>query len=163
MPSNVNTLPNLTRQDLIRKWEKMHEENLRKDKEQIQVGKEKTKKRLDEEIVRKHPIYQIGDLVKILDNTKRNKLKQYWKGLYEVIDYTDNNNLRIRNKDKGPTLISVCFTFHMKYLATMLLALASSCEANYTITPLKGNIYIEDQAKVGNLETDNRKPEKKEV
>ena len=30
----------------------------------------------------------------------------------------------------------------MKYLATMLLALASSCQANYKITPLKGNIYI---------------------
>ena len=61
---------------------------------------EKTKKRLDEGITRTHPLYKPGNLVKILNSTKQNKLKQYWKGPYEVIDYLDNNNLRIRNKDK---------------------------------------------------------------
>ena len=75
LSSNVNTSPNLTHQDLIRKWKKKHEENLRKAKERIQVEIERTKKRLDEEIVRKHPLYQTGNLVKILNNTKLNKLE----------------------------------------------------------------------------------------
>ena len=61
---------------------------------------EKTKRRLDENIIRKHPIYKAGDLVKTLHNTKQNKLESAWKGPFEVIDYIDNNNLRIRNKDK---------------------------------------------------------------
>ena len=61
---------------------------------------ERTKKRLDEGIVRTHPLYKPGNLVKIFNNTKQNKLEQSWKGPHEVIDYIDNNNLRIRNKDK---------------------------------------------------------------
>ena len=60
---------------------------------------EKTKRRHDENITRKHPIYK-ADLVKILNNTKQNKFEPAWKGPFEVIDYIDNNNLRIRNKDK---------------------------------------------------------------
>ena len=32
--------------------------------------------------------------------TQQNKLDPAWKGPFEVIDYIDNNNLRIRNKDK---------------------------------------------------------------
>ena len=61
---------------------------------------EKTNKRLDEGITRTHPLYKPGNLVKILNNTKQNKLEQSWKGPYDVIDYLDNNNLRIRNRDK---------------------------------------------------------------
>ena len=34
------------------------------------------------------------------NNTKQNKLGASWRGPYEVIDYLDNNNVRIRNKDK---------------------------------------------------------------
>ena len=100
IPSEVENSPNLTYQDLIRKWKRKHEENLQKAKERIQVELEKTKKRLDEGITRTHPLYKTGDLVKILNNTKTNKLEQYWKGPYEVIDYLNNNNLRIRNKEK---------------------------------------------------------------
>ena len=61
---------------------------------------EKTKRRLDENITRKHPIYKAEDLVKTLNYTKRNKIEPALKGPFEVIDYMDNNNLRIRNKDK---------------------------------------------------------------
>ena len=61
---------------------------------------EKIKRRLDENITRKHPIYKSGDLVKTHNNTKQNKLEPAWKGPFEVIDYIDNNNLRIRNKNK---------------------------------------------------------------
>ena len=100
IPSQIENSPNLTHQDLIRKWRKKHEENIRKAKERIQVELEKTKKRLDEGITRTHPLYKPGNLVKILNDTKQNKLEQSWKGPYEVIDYLDNNNLRIRNKDK---------------------------------------------------------------
>ena len=59
---------------------------------------EKTKRRLDENITRKHTIYKYkaGDPVKTLNNTKPNKLEPAWKGLFEVIDYIDNNSLRIR-------------------------------------------------------------------
>ena len=61
---------------------------------------EKTKRRLDESIVRRHPVYKSNDLVNIKRNTKQNKLEASWRAPYEVIDYLDNNNLRIRNKDK---------------------------------------------------------------
>ena len=60
----------------------------------------KDKIRLDENITRNHPIHKAGDLVKRLNNTKHNKLEPAWKGPCKVIDYIDNNNLRIRNKDK---------------------------------------------------------------
>ena len=60
---------------------------------------ENTKRRIDENITRKHPIYKAVDLVKTLNNTERNKLEPAWKGPFEVIDYIDNNNLGIRNKD----------------------------------------------------------------
>ena len=43
----------------------------------------------------------IGRMHSTLNNLiKTSKLEQYWKGPYEVIDYLDNNNLRIKNKDK---------------------------------------------------------------
>ena len=57
---------------------------------------EKTKRRLDENITRKDPIYKAGDLFKTLNNTKKNKLQPAWNGPFEVIDYIDNNNLKIR-------------------------------------------------------------------
>ena len=100
IPSEIENSPNLTHQNLIRKWRKNHEENFRKASERIQVELEKTKKILDEGIIRTHPLYKPGNLVKILNNTKQNKLEQSWKGPSEVIDYLDNNNLRIRNKNK---------------------------------------------------------------
>ena len=92
IPSAINTSPNLTYQDLLRKWKKKHEKIISKTRERIQVEIEKTKRRLDENITRKHPIYKAGDLVKTLNNTKENKLEPAWKaGL---------SNLRIINKDK---------------------------------------------------------------
>ena len=100
IPSTVNTSPNLTYQDLIRKWRKKHKENISKTRERIQVEMERTKRRLDENITRKYPIYKAGDLVKTLNNTKKNKLEPAWEGPFEVNYYIDNNNLRIRNKDK---------------------------------------------------------------
>ena len=52
----VNTSPNLTYQDLMRKWKRKHEEIISKTRERIQVGMEKTKMRLGKNITRKHPI-----------------------------------------------------------------------------------------------------------
>ena len=69
IPSTVNTSPNLTYQDLIRKWKKKHEEIISKTRERIQVEIEKRKRRLDENITRKLPIYKARDLVKTLNNT----------------------------------------------------------------------------------------------
>ena len=100
IPSTVKTSFNLTYQDLIRKWKKTHEDIISKTRERIQVEMLKTKWRLDENITKKHPIYKAGDLVKTLNNSKQNKLEPAGKGPFEVIDYIDNNNLRIRNKDK---------------------------------------------------------------
>ena len=100
IPSEIENSPNLTYQDLIRKWKRKHEGNIRKTKERVQIELEKTKKTLDEAIVRTNPLYKPGNLVKILNQTKQNKLELSWKGPYEVIDYLDNNDLRIRNKDK---------------------------------------------------------------
>ena len=55
---------------------------------------------MDENITRKHPIYKIKDKVKIINNTKKNKLEQSWKGRFEIIDLLDNNNIVIQNKEK---------------------------------------------------------------
>ena len=55
---------------------------------------------MDDNIVRKHPVYKIGDSVKILNNNKRNKLEQSWKGPYEIIELLENNNVKIRNKER---------------------------------------------------------------
>ena len=85
---------------MIRKWMKKHEEIISKTRERIQVEMEQTKRIFDENITRKHPIYKAGDLVKTLNNTKQNKLEPAWKSPFEVTDYIDNNNIRIRNRDK---------------------------------------------------------------
>ena len=69
IPSTIENSPNLTHQNLIRKWRKKHEENIRKAKERNQVELEKTKKRLDEGITRTHPLYKPGNLVEILNNS----------------------------------------------------------------------------------------------
>ena len=98
--STIAASPTLTHQELIRKRKHKHEENLKKAKERIEMEMEKTKRRLDESIVRKHLLYKSNDLVKINNNTKQNRLKASWRGPYEVIDYLDNNNLSIRNKNK---------------------------------------------------------------
>ena len=58
----------------MRKWKHKHEKNLKKAKERIEVEVEKTKRRLGESIVRRHSVYKFGDLVKIKNNTKENKL-----------------------------------------------------------------------------------------
>ena len=71
-----------------------------KTKECIEVKMEKTKRWLDESIVRRHPVYKSNDLVKIKNKIKQNKLEASWQGPHKVIDYLDNNNLRIRNKVK---------------------------------------------------------------
>ena len=74
IPSKVNTLPNLTHQDLICKWKKKHEEIISNTQERIQVEMKRTKRRHAENITRKHPIYKAGDLVKTLNNTTQNEL-----------------------------------------------------------------------------------------
>ena len=74
----TETSPTLTHQELIRKWKHKHEENLKKAKERIEVGMGKTKRRLDESIVRSHPVYKSNDLVKMKNNTKKNKLEASW-------------------------------------------------------------------------------------
>ena len=113
IPSTVNTSPNLSYQELIRKWKKKHEEIIFKPRERIQVEMEKTKRRLDEHITRKHLIDEARDLVKTLSNTKQNKLEPAWKCPFGVIDYIDNSNLRIRNKDK---IIRIHINQYMPYL-----------------------------------------------
>ena len=66
-------------------------------RERIQVEMEKTERRLDENIIRKHPIYKAGDFVKKFNNTKQNKLEPAWKGPFEVI-VTWSQALRIRKR-----------------------------------------------------------------
>ena len=75
-----------THESLIRKCKKKHEENIQKAKEKIQLELEKTQRRLENSIVRRHPVHKIGDCLEILNNRKRNKLEQSWKGPYEIIE-----------------------------------------------------------------------------
>ena len=51
IPPVIENSPNLTYQDLIRKWKRKHEENIRKTTEKVQIELEKTKKRLAKGIV----------------------------------------------------------------------------------------------------------------
>ena len=74
IPSTIAASPTLTHQELTRLWKHKHEEKLKNAKECIEVEMEKTKRRLDESIVRRHSVYKFGDLVKIKNNTKENKL-----------------------------------------------------------------------------------------
>ena len=80
---------------------------------------------MDDNIVRRHPVYKIGDSVKILNKSKRNKLEQSWKGPYEIIELLENNNIKIRNKDR---IIRIYLDQCMPYFT--------------------GNVYIGEQAKV---------------
>ena len=65
IPSSIQQNPRITYQDLIQKWKKRHELNLQKAKERIEIENEKRRKYLDSKIIKHHPIYKIGDLVKI--------------------------------------------------------------------------------------------------
>ena len=144
IPSTINTSTTLTHESLIRKWKKKHEENLQKAKERIQLELEKTKRRLDDNIDRRHPVYEIGDSVEILNNSKRNKLEQSWKGPYEIIELLENNNIKIRNKDRIIRIhLGQCIHYlQIIILITLLLVLVANSYGNYTITPLNGNVYI---------------------
>ena len=100
IPPALANSPNLTYQDLIKKWKTKHDNLSRKAKERVELEMEKTKRKNDESIVKKHPLYKLGDKIKLLNNTKQNKLDPSWKGPYEVIEQIDNNNLKIRDETK---------------------------------------------------------------
>ena len=53
IPSTIANSSTLTYQDLIRKWKKKYENYIKKVRERILLESEKTKKRLDEGIIRK--------------------------------------------------------------------------------------------------------------
>ena len=59
----VSTLTTSIHKSSIRKWKKKHEENIQEEKERIQLEIEKTKRRLDDNIVRRHSVYKFGESV----------------------------------------------------------------------------------------------------
>ena len=61
---------------------------------------EKAKKRIDENIVRTQPLYNIGDLVKWRNNDPQHKLEPSWKGPATIIQILDNNNVEIQYNNK---------------------------------------------------------------
>ena len=93
LPSTLARSPTLTYNHLIRKWKAKHEKYIQKSKERIQLQQEKSKRRLDKNITRTHPIYQIGDLIKWKNNNMLNKLEPSWKGLGTIIQLLVDNNL----------------------------------------------------------------------
>ena len=50
--------------------------------------------------LKNNPFKKLGDKIKLINNTKQNKLDTSGKGPYEVLEKIDNNNLKIRDKTK---------------------------------------------------------------
>ena len=59
IPSTLSLPTELTYDSLLSRWKRRHEENIKKTKERIHMEMEKTKKRIDDKIIRKHPVYEI--------------------------------------------------------------------------------------------------------
>ena len=80
--------------------EKQYELWIIKAREKIQLQMEKAKKRIDENIVRTQPLYNIGDLVKWKNNNLQHKLEPSWKGPGIIVQIFDNNNVEIKYNNK---------------------------------------------------------------
>ena len=76
--STISPSPTLTHHKFIKKWKEKHERNLKVAKKKMEM--EKTKKRLYESIVGKHPVYKSGNKTKIINKSKTNKIDPSWKG-----------------------------------------------------------------------------------
>ena len=70
----------------------MHERYLEQARQNIQIQKEKYKKFQDSKIALLQGIYESGDFVKCIKNTKEHKLSPSWKGPATVLEHLDNNN-----------------------------------------------------------------------
>ena len=68
---------------------------------------------MDSKIIKQHPIYKIGDLVKIRNHSKTNKLDASFKGTYKIIEILDNS-LKITTKKQ---VIRVHIDNTMRYFA----------------------------------------------
>lgn len=100
IPSSLTKMPTVTYDQLIEKWKKQYELWIIKAREKIQLQMEKAKKRIDENIVRTQPLYNIGDLVKWKNNNLQHKLEPSWKGPGIIVQIFDNNNVEIKYNNK---------------------------------------------------------------
>ena len=86
--------PTLTLQEVIKKWKRKHDENLEKAKQRMKIEVEKSKKRLD-------ILYKEGQYVKTINQSKSNKLDPSWKGPFQIIQVSANNNLIIQARNNN--------------------------------------------------------------
>ena len=149
IPSTIPNSPTLTLQDVIKKWKSKHDESLEKAKRRMKIVMEKTKKRLDDNILRKYPLYK-GQYVKIIKKSKDNRLDPSWKGPFKIIQVLPNNNLIIqaRNKTSQIHMDNAMPYFTDDVHDQTLLVLATLTEVNFTLTLIRGNIYVEEISKV---------------
>ena len=89
LPSALATTSTLTRQELLDICKKRHEGYLEEGKAAIRKTQERLKRHQDANIIRSNPIFEIGDLVLLHNDTKGNKLEREWLGPYTVIKRTN--------------------------------------------------------------------------
>lgn len=100
LPSSLTKVPVMTYNQLIEKWKKQHESWITRARERVQLQMEKAKRRIDENIVRSQPPYNVGDLVKWRNHYPQHKLEPSWKGPGVITQIFDNNNLEIQFGNK---------------------------------------------------------------
>ena len=76
LPSTLATTSSLTYQELLDIWKKRHEEYLQKGKVALKKTKECLKRQQNASNVRLNPIFEIGDLVQLHNDSKVTKLER---------------------------------------------------------------------------------------
>ncbi|XP_043474040.1 uncharacterized protein LOC122506110 [Leptopilina heterotoma] len=94
IPSILATTPSLKYSELVKLWQERHERYIGKARDKIQQSKEKYKRIQDAKIILPQRLFEIGDLVMIVNN-KENKLSPDWKGPATILKILPNNNYEI--------------------------------------------------------------------
>ena len=85
----------MTHQELLDIWKKPHEDYLEKGKAALKKTKERLKRQQDAKIVRTTPIFDIGDLILLHNDSKATKLEREWLGPYTVIKRINEVNYEL--------------------------------------------------------------------
>lgn len=95
LPSILATTTSFTYQEMLDVWKKRHEEYLERGKRAIIKTQERIKNHIDNNIVRVNPIFEIGDLVLLHNDSKTNKMESEWLGPYTVTRRVNDVNYEI--------------------------------------------------------------------
>ena len=100
LSSILATTTSINHQELLDIWKKRHESYQGKGKESIRKTQERLKILQDSRIVISNPIFEVGDLVLIHNETKQNKLDSEWIGPGTVMQRSSKTNFQILFENK---------------------------------------------------------------